>query len=117
MSFPPLAAERPEESPAPATPPLDLAEARRRLEEARGPRFWRGLEELAEDRRFRELIAREFPRHASEWDESLDQGFSRRRFLELGLASLSLAGLTACTRQPLERIVPYVKQPEEVLPG
>src|SRR5262249_2369699 len=32
-------------------------------------------------------------------------------------ASLALAGLTACTRQPTEKIVPYVKQPEEIVPG
>ena len=28
-----------------------------------------------------------------------------------------LAGMTACTKQPLEPIVPYVRQPEEVIPG
>lgn len=38
---------------------------------------------------------------------------SRRGFLQLASASLGLAGLTACTRQPLEKIVPYVQQPEE----
>jgi molybdopterin-containing oxidoreductase family iron-sulfur binding subunit len=33
-------------------------------------------------------------------------------------ASLALAGLTsACTRQPEEKIVPYVKMPEEIVPG
>ena len=32
-------------------------------------------------------------------------------------ASLALAGLTACTRQPTEHIVPYVRQPEELVPG
>ncbi|HYR59498.1 MAG TPA: hypothetical protein VEO95_12745, partial [Chthoniobacteraceae bacterium] len=32
-------------------------------------------------------------------------------------ASFALAGLVACTKQPLERIVPYVKQPEELVPG
>ena len=32
-------------------------------------------------------------------------------------ASLALAGLTACTKQPAEKIVPYVKQPEERGPG
>mgnify|MGYP001818154382 FL=1 len=32
-------------------------------------------------------------------------------------ASLALGGLTACTRQPLERIVPYVEQPESLVPG
>jgi hypothetical protein len=25
--------------------------------------------------------------------------------------------MTACTRQPVEKIVPYVKQPEEILPA
>ncbi len=89
-----------------------LAALRGRLEGARGPEFWRSLEELAGDEAFQELLHREFPRQASEWTEGLD----RRRFLQLAGASLALAGL-ACTRQPLERIVPYVRQPEEIIPG
>ncbi len=32
-------------------------------------------------------------------------------------ASMALAGATACTRQPDELLVPYVRQPEEVIPG
>ena len=32
-------------------------------------------------------------------------------------ASLALAGLTGCTRMPNTEIVPYVKQPENVVPG
>jgi molybdopterin-containing oxidoreductase family iron-sulfur binding subunit len=32
-------------------------------------------------------------------------------------ASLALAGVTACTKQPVEKIVPYVRQPEELIPG
>jgi hypothetical protein len=32
-------------------------------------------------------------------------------------ASLALAGMTACTRQPNEHIMPYVRQPEELIPG
>jgi molybdopterin-containing oxidoreductase family iron-sulfur binding subunit len=32
-------------------------------------------------------------------------------------ASLALAGVTGCTRQPLETIVPYVKEPEGLVPG
>ena len=32
-------------------------------------------------------------------------------------ASLALAGLSACTKQPEEKIVPYVRQPEEIIPG
>ena len=38
-------------------------------------------------------------------------------FLKLMGASLALAGLTACTRQPTEHIMPYVRQPEDLIPG
>jgi molybdopterin-containing oxidoreductase family iron-sulfur binding subunit len=78
-----------------------------------GPGFWRSLEEYASTPEFADELGREFPRFASEWDA----GVSRRRFLELSGASLALAGLTACVKQPREGLVPYVKQPEEVVPG
>ncbi|HEX6504807.1 MAG TPA: TAT-variant-translocated molybdopterin oxidoreductase [Terriglobales bacterium] len=92
---------------------LDLVAVRKRLEQTKGPEYWRSLEELAGTAEFREMMHREFPKGASEW---LD-GVSRRGFLKLMGASLALAGMTACTRQPLEPIVPYVKQPEEFVPG
>lgn len=41
----------------------------------------------------------------------------RRRFLEIMAASIAMAGASACTRQPPEKIVPYVRQPEEIIPG
>jgi Fe-S-cluster-containing dehydrogenase component len=44
-------------------------------------------------------------------------GVDRRQFLRLMGASLALAGLSGCTRQPAEEIVPYVRQPEHLLPG
>src|SRR2546426_4409084 len=78
----------------------DLESARERLSRLRGREFWRSLEELSGDPAFQDLLHREFPRHASEWEEGLD----RRRFLQLAAASLALAGLSACTRQPLEGI-------------
>ncbi len=95
---------------------LDIAAVRRRLAGKRGPELWRSLDELASTPEFEDLLHREFPRQASEWLEGA-AGFSRRRFLQLSAASLALAGLTACTKQPPERIVPYVRQPEEVVPG
>src|SRR5438874_13081659 len=55
----------------------------------------------------------EFAPGASEWPNEL----SRREFLRLAGASLALAGLGACTKQPIEKIVPYVKQSEEIIPG
>ncbi|HET7748751.1 MAG TPA: TAT-variant-translocated molybdopterin oxidoreductase [Terriglobales bacterium] len=91
----------------------NLREIREKLASEDGPRYWRSLEELAGDPAFQEQVKREFPRGASEWLE----GFSRRGFLQLMGASLALAGLTSCTKQPLEPIVPYVRQPEEIVPG
>ena len=41
---------------------------------------------------------------------------TRRRFLELMGASLALAGAAACA-PPRDQIVPYVRPPEEVVPG
>jgi MoCo/4Fe-4S cofactor protein with predicted Tat translocation signal len=92
---------------------LDLETARARIAETKGPEFWRSLEELAGSSEFQEMLHREFPKGASEWLDSV----SRRGFLKLMGASLALAGMTACTKQPLEPIVPYVRQPEEVIPG
>src|SRR5437899_3800619 len=44
-------------------------------------------------------------------------GLDRRELFGYLGASLALAGVTACTRQPNEKIVPYVRQPEEIVPG
>jgi molybdopterin-containing oxidoreductase family iron-sulfur binding subunit len=76
-------------------------------------RFWKSLEQLAEAPGFQELLHREFPRAASEWEDPA----GRREFLRIMGASLALAGLTACTRQPEEKIVPYVRAPEDIVPG
>jgi MoCo/4Fe-4S cofactor protein with predicted Tat translocation signal len=99
--------------PAAAAAPLDVAAVRAQLADRRGPDYWRSLEEVAATPEFEQMLHREFPRFAAEWPSEV----SRRNFLQLAAASLGLAGLTACTRQPLERIVPYVRQPEEIVPG
>jgi MoCo/4Fe-4S cofactor protein with predicted Tat translocation signal len=95
-------------------PYLDLAAIRARLDASRGREYWRSLEELADSDGFQELLEREFPRQAAEWK---DDAAGRRQFLKVMGASLALAGLSACTRQPTETIMPYVRQPEEVIPG
>ncbi|HKD14287.1 MAG TPA: TAT-variant-translocated molybdopterin oxidoreductase, partial [Candidatus Angelobacter sp.] len=92
----------------PASP--DVETVRRKLSEAKGPKYWRTLEEFANEKAFGELLQREFPRGASEWVDSV----SRRNFLKLSAASLALAGLAGCTKQPLEQILPYVRQPEQL---
>jgi len=101
-------------TPRKAYPYLDLASIRARLDASRGREYWRSLEELANTEGFEELLEREFPRQAAEWK---DDASGRRQFLKVMRASLALAGLSACTRQPTETIMPYVRQPEEVIPG
>jgi len=96
---------------------LDLAAIRARLEEARGREYWRSLEELAETPGFKQLLQREFPQQAIGWSEDEDSTEGRRNFLKLMGASLALGGLAACTRQPAEYIMPYAKQPEDLIPG
>jgi len=93
---------------------LRLEEVQARLAAARGPQYWRSLEELAGTEGFQEMLHREFPRQASEW---IGDDVSRRSFLQLMSASLALAGLTSCTKIPSQAIVPYVRQPEEIVLG
>ena len=102
-----------EEAALPAARKLDLPGVRALLEKSHGREYWRSLEDLAQTDAFQDLMHREFPRYASEWED----GDSRRNFIKLMGASLALAGLTACTRQPTELIAPYVRQPEELVPG
>jgi len=96
-----------------ATPAMDLAAMRAKLNGARGQHYWRSLEELAETPEFQAMLEREFPAGASEWWD----GVSRRNFLKLAAGTLALAGLTACTKQPTREIFPYVKQPAELVLG
>ncbi|MFS8085388.1 MAG: TAT-variant-translocated molybdopterin oxidoreductase, partial [Acidobacteriota bacterium] len=78
-----------------------------------GKTYWRSLEELADSPVFEEFVQREFPQAAEEWNDPVE----RRTFLKLMGASLALAGLSGCVIQPPEKIVPYVRQPEEEVPG
>jgi molybdopterin-containing oxidoreductase family iron-sulfur binding subunit len=75
--------------------------------------FWRTLDELADDPAFCERLHNEFPSQI----EAITDPVARRSFLKLMGASIALAGIGACTRQPPEKIVPYVRQPEDLVPG
>src|SRR5216110_455529 len=75
--------------------------------------YWRSLEELADSPILEEFVRREFPQQAEEWNDPVE----RRTFLKLMGASLALAGLSGCVIQPPEKVIPYVKQPEEETPG
>ncbi len=83
------------------------------LSQQGGKEYWRSLEELSDSPEFHEFVQREYPQHAEQWDDPIE----RRTFLKLMGASLALAGLSGCVYQPPEKIVPYVRQPEEIVPG
>ena len=91
---------------------LDFKQFRQRIGDLRGREYWRSLEELARSDAFDEFFQEEFPRQAV----ALGNGVDRRNFIKLMGASVAAAGLAAC-RQPEQSIIPYVKQPENLVPG
>jgi len=93
--------------------PMTLAAVRRELKAQKGKRYWRSVDELAETAEFQAAVEREFPSAAQEWVDPV----SRRGFMKLMGASMALAGLAGCTKQPDEPIYPYVKQPEDLILG
>ncbi len=96
-----------------STGPLPAATAWPRPGSANAAEHWRSLEELAQTPEFQQYLQSEFPFAATDGTD----GVNRRQALRLLGASLGLAGLTACTKQPTETIVPYVRAPEEIVPG
>lgn len=78
-----------------------------------GPRYWKSLDDLAETPAFKHWVEREFPAGASEIE-----GVNRRQFIKIMAASFGLAGLgmSGC-RRPEQTILPYSKQPENIIPG
>ena len=75
--------------------------------------FWRSLEEFADSAEFRQFTESEYP---SQSEIALDP-LTGRRLVQLMGASLALAGAAGCSRAPSETIVPYVRPPEEIVPG
>ena len=94
---------------------MNLDTIREKLDANEGKQLWQSLEELADSEGFDELIEKEFPSHIAPLEHSVD----RRNFMKLLGASLAFGGLTACARpiKPNHKIVPYVRQPEEIIPG
>ncbi len=91
---------------------LDVQKVREKLASKRGQEYWRSLEEVAGDPDFPEMLRREFPIAPRDWAP-----LPRRDFVKLMGAALALAGLSGCAFQPQEKIVPYVKAPEESVAG
>jgi len=99
--------------PAAAGQPMSLAGVRAELNGVKGKRYWRSIDELANTPEFQAAVEHEFPAAAQEWVDPV----SRRGFMKLMGASMALAGLAGCTKQPDEPIYPYVKAPEDLVLG
>src|ERR1051325_5355543 len=89
--------------------PVSIEGVRAKLQDKRGREYWQSLEELSGTEEFEELLHREFPQHAAEWDEGSD----RRTFLKLMGASLALAGVAGWSYQTPQTLVPYLRQTQE----
>jgi len=105
-------------------PSLDIPTIREKLAQKlvgkQGKYYWRSLEEIAETKEFQAYVQHEFPH----WATRLNAALSRRNFLKFMGASIAMFGLSGCQGysepfhpQPLEKIAPYTKQPEIVVPG
>jgi len=92
---------------------LDLEAIRQKLSGKQGKRYWRSLEQVAETKEFQLWLEDEFPNRRSLLE------MDRRGFLKFMGASLALAGLAGCRGvfMDQEKVVPYVKQPEELVTG
>ncbi|MGI8884825.1 MAG: TAT-variant-translocated molybdopterin oxidoreductase [Pyrinomonadaceae bacterium] len=91
----------------------NFASLRDKILSQNGKEYWRSVEEYVDAPEFAEFVKHEYPAQAEEWDNSL----SRRNFIKVMGASLAFAGLSGCVIQPAEKIVPYVRQNELMIPG
>jgi molybdopterin-containing oxidoreductase family iron-sulfur binding subunit len=74
--------------------------------------YWKSLNELAQNEEYKKYVEREFPENATEMTDQV----SRRSFLRVMGASIALAGFASC-RKPVQKIIPYVRQPENMVLG
>jgi MoCo/4Fe-4S cofactor protein with predicted Tat translocation signal len=92
---------------------MTLVQVRQQLKGVKGKKYWQSVDELAGTAEFQAAVEREFPSSAQEWVDPV----SRRGFMKLMGASMALAGLAGCAKQPDEPIYAYVKAPEDLILG
>lgn len=82
--------------------------------------YWRSFEDLNDTPEFNQALQTEFmssPIREEAAKEGENDKWARREFLKLMGASVALTTAAGCIRRPVQKIVPYVKQPEEVTLG
>jgi molybdopterin-containing oxidoreductase family iron-sulfur binding subunit len=91
---------------------LNSEDAQETHGEESGPTFWRHPAELDDETSSEDDERVEF----GPGDSEPPSGASRRQFLQLMGAAMAMAGLTGC-RRPEEKILPYTRKPDDVIPG
>lgn len=82
--------------------------------------YWKSFEDLNDTPEFNEALQTEFmssPIREEAAKEGDNDKWARREFIKLMGASMALTTAAGCIRRPVQKTVPYVKQPEEVVPG
>jgi len=86
---------------------MTLEQVRGKLSGVKGKRYWRSIDELA-DTRSSGRRGEGVPRFGA----GVGDPVSRRGFMKLMGASMALAGLAGCTKQPDEPIYPTSRRPK-----
>lgn len=76
--------------------------------------YWVNLEQYNNDPEFWKAAETEF--QSSPLKQDKEEGWARREFLKLMGASVAMT-TAGCIRRPVQKIIPYAKQPEEVVLG
>ena len=88
---------------------------------------WLSLEDYRQEPSFKEGAQKEFLSYLPSAKQAQTKGSgqqeagseispSRREFLQIMGAGLALSG-TSCMRRPVEKLVPYINRPEDIIPG
>ncbi len=86
---------------------------RAKLAQEDGKRFWQSLEELAETPEFHDFLVNEFPRRPMKPGSEI----GRRDVLKFACGVRGAGGTERLHQAAHRKIVPYVKPPEEIIPG
>ena len=87
--------------------------------------FWKSIEEKVSPDHLQSMKEAEFPfglakaveKAKENDDEAPVFSVDRRSFLKFGTAATALFGLDGCIRRPVEKLMPYTRAPEQVIPG
>lgn len=77
--------------------------------------YWKSLDEKYETPEFVEAMEKEFQSSPFKTEEEKG-GLARRQFMKLMGASVAMS-TAACVRRPVQKIIPYVDRPKDVVPG